>query len=335
MMEYDDDSAADRGKEQAVRAMVLPSFGGPELFEERQVERPEPGPNQVLVRVIASGTNPVDAKIRANGTWMGIKPPAILGYDAAGVVEAVGPGVNDFEPGDAVYYAPVIYGNQSGSYAEYNVAAEAIVARKQRNLSFVEAAAIPVAGGTAWEAVIRRLKVRPGETVLIQGGAGGVGSFAVQFAKDAGARVLSTASGEHLDRLRELGVDVAIDYRTEDVLARVRDETDGQGVDAVFDIAGENLVSRSLPVIKPFGRVACILPPQGDLTPLHAKNITLYGVFLIRERGRLDEMRPVFERGHAKPVIDEVLPLDQVSRAHQRLETGHIGGKIVLQVAAS
>ena len=188
-----------------MRAMVLPAFGGPGLFRLEQLERPEVGPNQVLVKVIASGTNPVDAKLRQDGSWAGLEPPVVLGYDVAGTVEAVGAGVGDLAAGDAVYFTPEIFGNRSGSYAEYVVAPAGIVARKPEGMSFTDAAAIPLAGGTAWEAIVRRLAVRAGETVLIHAGAGGVGSFAVQFAKAAGARVLATASAKHLDLLKELG----------------------------------------------------------------------------------------------------------------------------------
>lgn len=244
-----------------MRAMVLPRFGGPELLEERDVERPEPGPGEVLVRVVASGTNPVDAKLRRDGSWAGLEPPVILGYDVAGMVEETGPGVGDFAPGEEVYYMPEIAGNPRGSYAEYNAAPARLVARKPEGLSFVEAAAIPLAGGTAWEAVVRRLRVRPGETVLIHGGSGGVGSFAVQFAKAAGARVLATASAGNQETLRELGADVAIDYRARDAAEVAREETGGEGVDAAFDIQGDDLVARSLPALRPFGRIACIRTP--------------------------------------------------------------------------
>lgn len=318
-----------------MRAMVLPKFGGPDLFGLRDVERPVPGPSEILVRVIASGINPVDAKLRADGSWANLSPPVILGYDVAGVVEEVGPGVVDFDKGDEVYYTPKILGNQQGSYAEYNAVSASIVANKPRNLSFLEAAAIPLAGGTAWEAVIRRLQVRPGETVLIHGAAGGVGSFAVQFAKAAGARVLATASAANQEFLRDLGADVTIDYREQDAAEVALAETGGKGVDAVFDIEGSRLVSRSLPGVRPFGRIACILPPQGDLTLLYQKNISLYGIFLTRERQRLEEMRPVFERKQAHPLIDAVLPLEEVTKAHERLDSRHGRGKLVLQVAGS
>lgn len=317
-----------------MKAMVLPKWGGPELFELREVETPRPGPGEVRVRVIVSGTNPVDAKLRADGYWAQLTPPVILGYDVAGVVEQIGPGVTDLKPGDEVYFTPEIAGNPHGSYAEYIVARAAIVAHKPANLSFVEAAAIPLAGGTAWEAVVRRLAPRPGETVLIHGAAGGVGSFALQFAKAAGARVLATASAKNLDFLRELGADVAIDYRVQDAAKVALDATGGHGVDAAFDIEGEDRVARCLAAVRPFGRIACILPPQGDLTLLYRKNITLHGVFLTRERRRLDQMRPVFERRQARPIIDRVLPLAQVAEAHRRLESRHGRGKIVLQVGA-
>jgi NADPH:quinone reductase len=316
-----------------MRAIVLTRFGGPETLELREVERPEPGPGELLVRVMAAGTNPVDAKLRADGSWAGLEPPVIIGYDAAGVVEAVGSGVTEFRPGDEVFYTPEIFGNPAGSYAEYERVPAAIVARKPRSLSFVEAAAIPLAGGTAWEAVVRRLAVRAGETVLIHGAAGGVGSFAVQFAKVAGTRVLATASPQNHEHLRELGADVVLDYHTTDAAAVALDETDGHGADAAFDIEGENRVARCLPGLRPFGRVACILPPQGDLSPLYTRNITLHGVFLTRERKRLEEMIPLFERRQVRPVIDCVLPLDRAREAHERLDSGHGRGKIVLQVA--
>jgi NADPH2:quinone reductase len=320
-------------KETNMKAIVLPRFGGPEVLELREVERPQPGPGELLVRVTAAGTNPVDAKLRANGTWAQLTPPVVIGYDAAGVVEAVGPGVTDFAPGDEVYYTPEIFGNPHGSYAEYGRVPAAIVARKPRNLSFVEAAAVPLAGGTAWEAVIRRLAVRPGETILIHGAAGGVGSFAVQFAKVAGARVLATASPQNHDLLRQLGAEVTIDYHKTDAARVALDETGGRGAEAAFDIEGEKRVARCLPGMRPFGRVACILPPQGDLSMLYPKNITLHGVFLTRERRRLEEMAPLFERGQVRPMIDRVLPLEEARQAHERLDSGHGRGKVVLQIA--
>ena len=318
-----------------MRAVVLKGFGGLEMLEERDLPVPEPGPGEVLVRNLAVAVNPVDAKIRAAGRWAGVEPPFVLGYEAAGVVAKVGPGVKDLKEGDEVYYTPEIFGNPHGTYAEYTPVPAGIVAKKPKNLSFAEAAAIPLAGGTAWEAVVRRLAVRPGETVLVMGGAGGVGSFAVQFAKAAGAYVIATASAENLPVLKELGADLTLDYRgpwAEEVLKA----TEGQGVDAAFETAGESLVERVIPVVRPFGRIATILPPQGNLSGLYTKNQTLYGVFLTRERKRLLEMRPLFERGLARPRFSEVLPfsLENLRKAHARMDSGHGRGKIVLTFQA-
>lgn len=317
-----------------MRAVVLTGFGGPQCLELREVEQPSPGDGELLVRVLASGTNPVDAKIRANGQWAKLQPPVVIGYDAAGIVEAVGMGVTEFRAGDEVYYTPEIFANPHGTYAEYNVVPAAIVARKPANLSFEEAAAIPLAGGTAWEAVVRWLQVRLGETVLIHGAAGGVGSFAVQFAKAAGARVLATASARNQQYLKDLGADVAIDYERDNAVEVARRETKGAGVDAAFDIEGKDLVARSLPALSAFGRVACILPPQGNLSLLYTNNLTLHGVFLTRERTRLEEMSPLFERGQVRPIIDQILPLEQIRKAHERLDTAHGRGKIVLRIAS-
>ncbi|QCO17721.1 NADPH:quinone oxidoreductase (plasmid) [Azospirillum brasilense] len=314
-----------------MRAMVITRFGGPDVFERRDIERPEAGPGEVLVRVVASGTNPVDAKIRQAGAWANIPFPAVLGYDVSGVIEALGPGVTGFAVGDAVFYTPEIFGNPKGSYAEYTVASAAIVARKPETLSHIEAAGIPLAGGTAWEAIVRRLAVRPGETVLIHGGAGGVGSFAIQFAKAAGARVIATASAANHAALRDLGADVAVDYRAADAAERIIGETAGHGVDAAFDTAGGN-VPLSTQVTRPFGRIATILDPTGDLSALYTKNQTLFGTFLTREGARLREMAPLFERGQAKVIVDSVLPLEEVAKAHERLDSGHGRGKVILRV---
>ncbi len=314
-----------------MRAAVLPRFGGPELFEVRQVEKPAAGPGELLVRVIASGTNPVEAKIRQAGYGMGMDPPIILGFDVSGVVEEIGPGVREFSPGDAVFYTPEISG-QSGSYAEYHVVSASIVARKPESLSHIEAAGVPLAGGTAYEAIIRRLRLEIGETVLIHGGAGGVGSFAVQFAKAAGARVLATAGPNNQEILRKLGADVAIDYRSQDPYEIARRENHGFGVDAVFDTVGGDIIQKSLPATRRFGRLAGILGAKGDLTYAYRRNQTYFGVMLTRERKRLDSLKAIIEQGRVKPLIDNVLTLAEVGDAHRRLDSGHGRGKWVLAV---
>ena len=315
-----------------MRAMVLPTFGGPENFEEREVEMPSAGPGELLVQIVATSVNPVDAKIRAGGAWAGISTPAILGYDAAGIITAVGPGVTSFHVGDEVFYTPEIVGNQHGTYAEFEAVPATIVAPKPPSLTFIEAAAVPLAGGTAWEAVVRRLTVRPGETVLIHGGAGGVGSFAVQFAKASGARVLATAGPTNQETLHTLGADVAIDYRQDDFVAVALRETSGAGVDAVFDTVGGDAIARSLGATRRFGRLATILAASGNFHEATARNQLIAGIFLTRERARLEEMTPLLERKQVRPLIDTVLPLDSVAEAHRRVDSGHGRGKIVLTV---
>jgi NADPH:quinone reductase len=317
-----------------VRAMVIPEFGGPELFEEKDVERPEPGLGQVLVRVFASSVNPVDAKLRAAGSSRGLEAPMILGADVSGVVEEVGSGVTDLAPGDEVFYTPEVSGPDSNNaYAEYSAAAADIVAQKPASLTHEVAAAVPLAGGTAYEGIVRRLAIKVGETVLIHGGAGGVGSFAVQIAKASGARVLASAGSRNQETLKELGVDVAIDYTSEDVFEVTLDDTGGAGVDAVFDTVGGNLIAKSVQATRPFGRLASIISLQGDLTPAYRLNQTIYGIFLTRERKRLKEMTRLIERGQIRPLVDQVLPLNEVGKAHERLDSGHGRGKIVLRVA--
>jgi NADPH2:quinone reductase len=315
-----------------VRAMVTPRFGGADLFEEQDVERPEPGAGEVLVRVVAAGTNPVDAKFRAEGDSIGLEAPIVLGADVSGVVEEVGPGVADFAPGDEVYYTPEVFGPRSnGAYAEYHVAGADIVAKKPFSLSHEDAAAVPLAGGTAYEALVRRLALRVGETILIHGGAGGVGSFAVQIAKAAGAHVIATAGPDNQEVLKELGADVAIDYQDQDAAEAALEETGGEGVEAVFDAVGGGTIVDSIPATKPFGRLATILGAQGDLTPLYQRNQTLYGVFLTRERTRLEELGALIERRQVRPLVAEVLPLGEVGKAHERLDSGHGRGKVVLR----
>lgn len=316
-----------------MRAMVTPKFGAPSLFEERDIEKPTAGPGEILIRIIASGTNPVDAKIRS-GAIPAVEPPTVLGSDVSGVVEEVGPGVSDFEAGDEVYYTTELFGpGSSGAHAEYIAAPAEIVAKKPASLSHEEAAAVPLAGGTAYEAIVRRLKVLPGEVVVIHGGAGGVGSFAVQIAKASGAFVIATAGPDNQETLKELGADVAVNYRSEDISEVALSHTNGEGADTVFDTVGGDIVANSAEYTRPFGRAATIVGAQGDLTQMYLKNQTLYGTFLTRERERLNQLTRLIEQGKIKPLVDEVLDLGEVAKAHERLDSGHGRGKIVIRNA--
>ncbi len=314
-----------------MKAMIIKAFGGSDVFEPQEMPKPQPGANQVLVKVHATSINPVDFKIRQAGSWAGVKPPAIIGYDVSGVIEAVGEEVKDFKVGDEVFYTPEIFGGPAGSYAEYHVANEAIVAHKPINLSHIEAASIPLAGGTAWDALITRANLQVGESVLIHG-SGGVGSLAVQIAKAAGARVLVTCSSRMVDLVKELGADCAIDYKSQDFVEVVQ-QTQEMGVDVVFDTVGGSTLAQSIAVTKPHGRMVSIVNTTGDLFAAHPKNITLHFLFLERARYKLDSLRTLIERGKLKPVIDSVMPLSDVAQAHDRIEQGGLQGKIVLEVS--
>lgn len=313
-----------------MRAVVVDEFGGPEVLRVREIEGPAPGPGQVRVAVHAAGTNPVDTGNRQDGAWAGIRPPVVLGYDVSGVVEAVGSDVVDFAPGDEVFYMPDFLGNPWGGYAEYHVAEAAIVARKPHSLSHVEAAALPLAGGTAYAVVAGRLAVQRGEWLLIHGAAGGVGSLAVQIAVARGARVIAVASAHHHSVLRDLGAEACIDYHDRDVAQEARQIAGA--VDAVADFVGGDTVARSLVALRPYGCAASITSLSGDLDLALDRNVTIHGVLVRPDRTVLDLLREMVEAGTVRPLVDAVLPLERAAEAHRRLESRHGRGKVILQV---
>ncbi|WP_306056072.1 zinc-binding dehydrogenase [Natronococcus wangiae] len=313
-------------------AMIITDFGDTGVFERRDVAKPDPGPTELLVRVHASSVNPVDCKIRAAGSWAGISPPTVIGYDVSGVVEDVGEAVTDFEVGDEVFYTPEIFGEQ-GSYAEYHAADESIVAHKPDPLSHTEAAALPLAAATAWEGIVTRGEVTAGETVLIHG-AGGVGAHAVQIADESGATVVATTSPETVDQTEELGATRAVDYESES-FADVIDSEFDDGVDLVFDTVGGETLVESTAVTKPHGRLVTILEPEGEWGTAYQHNYTVEMLFLERDRRPIDALRRLVEAGRLEPVIDSVLPLEEVARAHETVEGSGLTGKVVLDVAGS
>ncbi|WP_144637669.1 zinc-dependent alcohol dehydrogenase family protein [Bordetella genomosp. 13] len=318
-----------------MKAIVLESFGGPEAFALRDVPKPVPQAGQVLVRVHATSINPLDYQIR-RGDYPDLVPlPAITGHDVSGVVEAVGPGVTAFSPGDEVWYTPQIF-DGPGSYAEYHVAAEGIVGRKPASLSHLEAASLTLAGGTAWEALFVRAALRVGECILVHGGAGGVGHVAIQLAKAMGARVFTTVRETNFPFARSLGADVVIDYEKEDYVAAVMRETGGRGVDVVFDTIGGNTLTRSPDALAQLGRVVSIVDiaqPQ-NLIQAWGKNASYHFVFTRQHRGKLDELSTLIERGHLRPHVGAVYSLADIPLAHARLESPDNGirGKIAIAV---
>ncbi|WP_172125180.1 zinc-dependent alcohol dehydrogenase family protein [Devosia sp. 919] len=318
-----------------MKAMVLKSFGGPDSFELRHLPKPVPLAGQVLVRVHATSINPLDYQVRRGDYRDLVQLPTITGHDVSGVIEEIGPGVAAFSAGDEVWYTPAIFGGP-GSYAEYHVADAGIVGKKPASLSHLEAASLTLVGGTAWEALFVRAALRVGETVLVHGGAGGVGHVAIQLAKAMGARVLTTVRQENAEFARSLGADMIIDYEQESYVDTIMRETGGRGVDVVFDTIGGNTLSRSPDTLAQLGRVVTIVDiaqPQ-NLVQAWGKNASYHFVFTRQNRGKLDELSALIERGQLRPHIGAVYALADIPLAHDRLETPHNGirGKIAIEV---
>lgn len=314
-----------------MRAAIIREFGGAEKFELADMPKPVPGPKQVLVRVAAASINPVDYKIRESGAWAGIPMPAILGYDAAGVVEAVGSQTTRLKVGDEVFYSARIFGRQ-GTYAEYHVEDEEIIALKPASLSWEQAAAIPLAGITAYDSVISFFHTKPGDTVLIHAGAGGVGHFAVQLAKAAGARVLATGRSANSALIKSLGADEVIDYQNSDFADEALRLTGGRGVDAAFDTVGGTTVSRSIKAVRPYGKLATVVSLDGPLGGMQPKNLTLYFGFMERTEAKIHAMSTLVSRGQLRPLIDSVFALEEVAAAQTKLQAGGIKGKVVVRI---
>lgn len=321
----------------AMKALVLKSFGGPESFELVDVPTPVPHAGQVLVRVHATSINPLDYQVRRGDYADYVPLPAITGHDVSGVVEAVGPGVTAFAPGDEVWYTPQIF-DGPGSYAEYHVASESIIGKKPSSLSHLEAASLSLVGGTVWEAMVARAALRVGESILIHGGAGGVGHVAIQLAKAMGARVFTTVREANAQFARSMGADVVIDYRKEDYADAIMRETGGRGVDVVFDTIGGDALSRSPDALAQLGRIVSIVDTAQPQNVIQAwgKNASYHFVFTRQHRGKLDELSALVERGQLRPHVGAVYSLAEIPLAHARLEQPNHGlqGKIAIAVAS-
>src|SRR4051794_38316950 len=308
-----------------MHALVIHSFGGPEVLKYEEVPRPEPKDDQVLVHVIAAALNPVDTAVRQGFMRQrtGEKFPMIIGYDIAGVVEKVGAKVTKLKVGDPVYAYLTMDG---GGYAEYAVASEKEAVRKPKALTFEEAAAVPLAGSTAWQALIDTAKLQSGQTVLIHGGSGGVGSLAVQIAKARGAKVIATASTANQETLKQLGVDQAIDYTQTNFEEQVKD------VDVVLDTVGKDTLARSYGVVKKGGIVVTIAGSP-DQSELEKRGIRGASIRTEPKAETLEELTKLIDAGKMKPVVSQVLPLSEAAKAQEQVATRHTRGKIVLQVA--
>lgn len=311
-----------------MKAVRLHDYGGPDVLRYEDAPLPEPGDGQLLLRVHAAAINPMDWKVREGflRSAIHLELPMTPGWDISGTVVAVGNNVDAFAVGEEVYAQPSIV--RGGGYAEYAAVAVDEVARKPRSIDHIHAAALPVCATTAREALFDEaaINLQKGQTILIHGGAGGVGSCAIQLAKWRGARVIATASTRNVRFLRELGADVAVDYSLE------RFEDAARDVDAVLDTVGGETQARSWPVLRPGGVLASIATPPSEV------EAQAYGVRAAQMRHQprsvhLEAIARLVDARRLMPAIAEVLPLAQAAQAQARSQTGHIRGKLVLRVA--
>ena len=310
-----------------MKAVTQHAFGGPEVLELEEVPRPEPLPSEVLIRVQAAGVNPVEPFIRSGMFPLLGQPPFILGWDVSGIVEEVVPGVNRFRVGDEVFGMPM-FPRPAGTYAEYVTAPSLQLARKPSTINHVHAAAIPMAGLTAWQSLVDVARVGAGQRVLIHGAGGGVGHIALQIAKARGAHVTCTASAAKHDFLRELGADEPIDYRTRDFAEEVRD------VDVVFDVIGGDYGPRSFRTLRPGGLfITAVERTNARLAAdAEAAGVRFAGITVEPDHVGLEGLAGLIDAGRLRIHVDQTVPLAGAGKAHEILESGGATGKIVLTV---
>jgi len=310
------------GEEASMKAVRLHEFGGSEKLVLEDAPRPKPAAGEVLLEVRSAGVNPVDWKIRS-GMFPDprMKFPLVLGYDVCGVVESLGADVKPWKAGDEVYgMLPIAVG---GGYAEYAIAPETILARKPKNLDAAAAGGVPLAALTAWQALFDKAGLASGQTVLVHGGSGGVGHFAVQFAKAKGAKVLASASAANQAFLKEIGADVAIDYKAQKFEDIARD------VDVVLDSIGGDTLERSYGVVKKGGFVVSIVT-RVDEKKLEERGLRGASMLVTPNAGELSEITKLIEEGKVKLVVGATFPLAEAAKAQDKLQAGGTRGKIVL-----
>lgn len=309
-----------------MKAIIINEFGTADQLKIAEIEKPVITSDQVLIKVKAIGINPVETKIRAGShiSSKTLKFPAILGKDFSGIVEEVGKNVQNVEVGDAVF------GLATQTYAEYIAVSPEVFVKKPENITFEEAAAAPLAGLTAYQAIHDHLKVQSGEHILVQSAAGGVGHFAVQLAKIAGASVSGTASGKNIEFIKELGVDQPIDYKNQ------RFEEILSDLDAALDTMGGEVLYGSINCVKPGGKVVCLPSYTKDdpkaIELAQKRNINLMWTMLTFKRESLMKLSELIEKGLLKIFVGEILSMEEIAEAHREIETHRTKGKIVVRI---
>jgi NADPH:quinone reductase len=314
-----------------MKAVIVTEFGGPDQLHLAEVPDPAPGPGQVRISLRAAGVNPVDAGNRADGSWAGLRTPCILGYDIAGVVDGLGPGVTGLLPGQRVM-AMTHFPDGSGGYAELAVTDADLVAPIAAATSFTQAAATPLAAGTA-ELVVSRLALPPGSRLLVLGGSGGVGLFLLQLAARNELITLAVGRPAMHERMRELGASYCIDYTAGDVTEQAIELADGP-VDAIAALIGGPHLTDAFGALRPGGQTAAIATPDLGLDPLIDANVTFHGILMGDDGQRTRRLAAHLADDSLRPVVSHELPLSEAAEAHRILEAGHPGGKIVLRVTS-
>ncbi len=315
-----------------MKAVVIERFGGSEVMELVEQPTPSPGRDEVLVRVRAASVNPVDIQTR-RGDYQGLVAlPARLGVNCAGIIEEVGVDVHDLKVGDEVFYVPRLLENE-GSYATHHVERASIVAKKPTTLSFEEAATLPLSAVTAWECLVERGRLKAGDKVLVHGGAGGVGVYAIQIARFFGAHVVTTSGTQNKDFVASLGADVSYDYRSESLYEELRRDNPS-GFDIILDTVGQKTIEKSLPLLATSGRLVSIVDmsePQNLISGWQV-NAELHFVFTTQSGTRLAELARVVDEGGLKPIVERVMKLSEIAAAHDLIEAGSRKGKIAITI---
>ncbi|WP_020502200.1 NADP-dependent oxidoreductase [Sciscionella marina] len=306
-----------------MRAITQQTFGGPEVLTIVDAPEPQPLPTEVLVRVRAIGLNPLEARLRSGEFPLIGQPPFVLGWDLSGVVEQAWTG--RFRPGDEVFGMP-LFPRAANAYAEFVSAPALHLAPRPASLSPVEAAALPVAGLTAWQGLVDLGGVTEGDRVLIHGGGGGIGHIAIQLAKALGARVITTASGSKREFVKGLGADEVIDYQRVDFTETVRD------IDLVLDTLGGDTTGRSLAVLRPGGHlVTAVADEDAELAArFEAADMRFSGIAVDPDPFALRGLAELAEQGRLRVHVQETFPFERVAEAHRLLDDGHLKGKLVL-----
>ncbi|WP_423149652.1 NADP-dependent oxidoreductase [Rubrolithibacter danxiaensis] len=310
-----------------MQAAVYDEFGSADKIQIKTIDLPELKEGEVLVKIKAAAVNPVDSAVREGylKTFIPINFPAIPGWDVAGIVEERAYSARRFEVGDEVYaYArrPLV---QYGTFAEYIVIPESYLALKPKTLSFEEAAGIPLVGLTAFQSLIDAGRLQENQTVLILGASGGIGTMAIQLAKEKGATVIGVASEKNHVYMKELGADYTVDYKETDLAAAIK-RISPEGVDLIFDAASGETLQKSLDTLKPKGKLVSILNHGNDLP----ETINFHYVFVEPNSKELAALAEMAEKGHLKVPVSARFPLDQTAEAMRQIETHHTRGKIVI-----